>query len=178
MTRNIQTSQTQPDPNNVRALSINSCLKSAKEPKSFSICSIRPNIGKFPPPGCMDSQKKSWFQTYKIPQKSWFQTFSKTGIELMSCSNLSSNIEFWQWISTVICHSDQFIHCVSIQYIDTCSKFPHNHDGAFRNAPQESSGLYMALEHTVKSRTWNLWVANGKDNREEREKITKRITIL
>lgn len=61
----LQTSQTQPDPNNVRAASMNFSLKFVNEPKSFSICSRRPSLGISPPPGCMDSQKKSWFQTCK-----------------------------------------------------------------------------------------------------------------
>ena len=62
---NLQTSQTQPEPNSVSAASTNFSLKFVNEPKSFSICWRTPSLGMSPPPGCMLSQKKSWFQTCK-----------------------------------------------------------------------------------------------------------------
>lgn len=55
----LQTNQTQQDPNDVRAASMNFSLKLINEPKSFSICCSRPSVGISPPPGCIDSQKKS-----------------------------------------------------------------------------------------------------------------------
>lgn len=55
----LQTNQTQPDPNDVRAASMNFSLKLVNESKSFSICCRRPNVGNPPPPGCIEAQKKS-----------------------------------------------------------------------------------------------------------------------
>lgn len=73
ISEDLQTSQTQPEPKRVIAASTNFSLKFAKEPKSFSICRRRPSFGESPPPGCIDSQKKSWFQTYNLTFiKRWF----------------------------------------------------------------------------------------------------------
>lgn len=56
-------SQAHPEPNCVAAAVLNSSMNLSNEPKSLSISLRRSPDGFPPPPGLMDSHKKSWFHT-------------------------------------------------------------------------------------------------------------------
>ena len=73
-------SHAHPEPNCVEAAVLNSSRNFSNEPKSLSIRFRRSPDGLPPPPGFMDSQKKSWFHACnklnKIA-KQWFRNLNK-----------------------------------------------------------------------------------------------------
>jgi len=75
-----QASHAHPEPNCVEAAVLNSSRKFSNEPKSLLISFRRSPDGFPPPPGFIDSQKKSWFHACKklnMIAMQWFRKIDK-----------------------------------------------------------------------------------------------------